>query len=342
MARPQSLISGVLYSGTETVLFGPQGAAKTFLIIDWCLHLIHGRQWIGRKTRRARCLIVCGEGGGRLLADRIEAWLHYYGIETDKDVQANLRVTEHPMQMLLDDSFDELLTLIEAEEDPFDLIVIDTLAANLGPGDENSAADMAAFCAAIRQLRLATGAAVVVVHHTGHSDRTRPQGSNLLRRNPDVELRVDRCPHDEALFRLIGGGKLKCRHGAGCGEIPYRLINVRLNKQDDEGETITSCVVAQASEAPQVDRGQHVPRRIGKNQVAAIRILNSLISASHSENADGTYITMSTFRLAMTEAGIRKQAVTKVVNSFERHKWIALKAAGFEWKPPESIAKLGE
>ena len=143
MPRPKPLISGVLYSNMEHNLFGPQGVTKTFLALDWALCMAYGRRWMGLKTEHARTLIVCGEGGGRMIADRIEAWLLHHEVSDDTAANEMIRVTELPVQMLEVDQVDDLLALID-EFGEFDFIVIDTLAANFGPGDENTQADMSA------------------------------------------------------------------------------------------------------------------------------------------------------------------------------------------------------
>ena len=62
------------------------------------------------------------------------------------------------------------------------LIIVDTLARNLGNGDENSNADIGMFINNIDiHLRSRFGAAVLIVHHTGHLEKDRSRGASSLR-----------------------------------------------------------------------------------------------------------------------------------------------------------------
>ena len=60
------------------------------------------------------------------------------------------------------------------------LVIIDTLARSMGAGDENSSQDMGAFIAACDQIRRATGATVLIVHHSGKSSNAGARGSSAL------------------------------------------------------------------------------------------------------------------------------------------------------------------
>lgn len=53
---------------------------------------------------------------------------------------------------------------------------------------------MRKFLNGIRQLRIATGATVLVVHHVGHVDKGRVRGSISLHQGVDWEYRMERAP----------------------------------------------------------------------------------------------------------------------------------------------------
>jgi RecA-family ATPase len=93
---------------------------------------------------------------------------------------------------LTSDDLDAMVTAILALEAKPVLIVIDTLARTFGAGDENKQADMNAYVSAADRLREATGANVMIVHHSGvHEDR-RERGSNVLRGAADTVIKVSR------------------------------------------------------------------------------------------------------------------------------------------------------
>lgn len=71
------------------------------------------------------------------------------------------------------------------------LIVIDTLSRSM-TGDENDTRDMNAFVRGCDRLREATGAAVLVVHHSGWSSDERMRGSTVLMAAADSVVAVTR------------------------------------------------------------------------------------------------------------------------------------------------------
>ena len=56
------------------------------------------------------------------------------------------------------------------------LIVIDTFHRNLGGGNEDSAADIATFLSNIDTYLKPIGAAIVIIHHSGHGNKERSRG----------------------------------------------------------------------------------------------------------------------------------------------------------------------
>ena len=72
-------------------------------------------------------------------------------------------------------------------------IVIDTLSASLaGTAEENSNSAMAGMIANVQRLTRMTGAAVLLVHHSGNDPRRGARGAYALHANPDVSIEVGR------------------------------------------------------------------------------------------------------------------------------------------------------
>ena len=282
---------------------------------------------------------VCGEGGGRMLADRIEAWLIHHGIKDRDVIDENLRVTEYPLAMLDDGSRAELLDVIEAWGGA-DFVFIDTLVANMGGGNENATEDMAAFMDGMREIRLATGAGVCVVHHTGHGDKARPQGSNVLRRNPDIELRVDRSAHDPNEYALLGGNKyeLKARHSKGLGCVPYCLNEVELPHTDSNGKLVTSAVVVPGLSLSENfksewEKSQQARTKLGKNQKKAKDALDELCANMEPDENGGYLIASDKWTSAYQAAELSRQQAYAVKTKFKERDWIVDSVGGFLWYP---------
>lgn len=70
------------------------------------------------------------------------------------------------------------------------LIVVDTLARNLGGGDESSAEDMGAYVSNLDGLRAELACTVLTVHHSGHGEQQRARGSSALKAAVDHEYRL--------------------------------------------------------------------------------------------------------------------------------------------------------
>jgi hypothetical protein len=70
------------------------------------------------------------------------------------------------------------------------LIVVDTLARAMKGGDENSAQDMGALNDAMSALIEATGACVLLIHHSGKNKGAGARGSSALLGAIDTELEV--------------------------------------------------------------------------------------------------------------------------------------------------------
>jgi RecA-family ATPase len=111
------------------------------------------------------------------------------------------------------------------------MIVLDTLARIIGSGDENTARDMGVLIQNIDKLRVATGAHVMVVHHSGKTKANGARGSSALRAATDTEIEVE-------------GGRIKVRKQRATEEakdVAFRLKSVVIGKK--EGHDATSCVV---------------------------------------------------------------------------------------------------
>jgi hypothetical protein len=99
-----------------------------------------------------------------------------------------------PAAFLHPDSIEQVATAI-AEVKPV-LIVVDTLARNYGPGDENSTADMNRFITALDYVRRPYKATTLIIHHTGHGEKDRSRGAYALKCALDFEFKVKRGPDD--------------------------------------------------------------------------------------------------------------------------------------------------
>ncbi len=187
------LIDGCVPSGAFAVLYGPSGAGKTFLALDLALSVSAAVRWLGHDVRGGPTLYVAAEGIGGL-AQRVKAWR---SARAECDL-SGVRFLPDAVNLLDERAVSSLLADIADMDLPPALIVLDTLARCIPGADENSAQDVGRAVAAIDRIRAATGATVLLIHHTGKNGDSE-RGSSALRGAADTMLAVS---NDDGLIRV--------------------------------------------------------------------------------------------------------------------------------------------
>jgi len=227
------LIEGILSQNTLNQVFGPSASGKSFVAIDWACSVATGTPWNGHKVEKGPVFYIAGEGEDGL-ALRVAAWEQERGCTIGK---GPLFVIPQAMALLKIQNSqalcDKLDLYVETHGSPR-LIVIDTLARNFGDGDENSASDVGLFIEHIDVMRRKFGCAVLIVHHSGKSDKGQARGSTALRGAMHHEYSVD----DTGGRRVLRCTKNK--EGAKPPDMNFRLEEIELD--DCEDNPVTSAV----------------------------------------------------------------------------------------------------
>lgn len=189
---PEYLIADLVETETLGLLFGDPGCGKSFVAADLGLSVATGTPFHGRAVKQGAVFLIAGEGHNGLTR-RFAAWGKHRG-ESIKS--APLFMSNRPAQFLDRESAREVAEAVRelaAHHGTPAMILIDTLARNYGPGDENSTSDMGAFIAAVDDLKAGfPGCTVVIVHHSGHGDKQRARGAMALKGALDCEYRVEK------------------------------------------------------------------------------------------------------------------------------------------------------
>jgi hypothetical protein len=245
------LIKGLLFASTQIVIFGWPGCGKSFLTLDWLLHIAAGLDWFGRKVEPGACLYIAAEGqaGVRL---RVEAWKRAHGFE-DREIPFAMIPTAID---LFDPQADlEKLEIVMAHLHKvwgrLDLVAIDTLAATIGEGDECSS-DMAAYVRNVARLCAPYDCARAIVHHQPlDGENKRPRGHGSLWGSTDT------------CFHVIGDRDAPARR-ATCikqkdadpgPDILFALKRMEIGV-DEDGDPVSSCVVEESEFAPAAVSGK--------------------------------------------------------------------------------------
>lgn len=229
------IVKGVLSQGAMSVVYGPSNSGKTFFALDLAFHIAIGAPWRGRRVKQCGVLYLAAEGG-RGVTNRIAALKKETGV---CDVPLALR--RAGLDLLHNQAnLQELVDLSKAVSENFPelplLIVIDTLSRIMAGGDENSAADMTALIRNIDAIREATGAHIMLVHHTGKDTARGARGHSSLRAATDTEIEVGN--DNGARAALV----TKQRDYQGGETFAFGLKSVTLG-HDQDGDEVTSCVV---------------------------------------------------------------------------------------------------
>ncbi len=233
------IIKGVFHRRDLGILFGPSEVGKSFFYTDLAMHIACDREWRGHRVRAGGVLIVVLEGQrgmqNRLIAQRTD----YEGTLPD-GTRVPLALWQTPIDFCHGNSKDAqlLVQTVRAEfAEPPCLIVIDTLARAMS-GDENNSQDMGRFVRSVDYVREATGAHVLVVHHTGKDVDRGPRGHSSLRAAADLVIEIERLKDASVSVAKI----VKQKDGPEGEEFPFTLRQVEIGT-DDEGDPITSCLV---------------------------------------------------------------------------------------------------
>jgi hypothetical protein len=187
---PLWIVEDYLEENSLSVVFGDPGSGKTFIALSLAASVATGCFWYNKNVNRGSVFYIAGEGFSGI-SRRLKAWSIYH--ETPLD-NIQLFISERPAQLLDQEnaiSVAETIKELTAKHGHPKLVVIDTLARNFGNGNENQTEDMSAFIATVDNfIRIPFNCCVLIVHHTGHSDKDRARGSMALKGAADSEYSI--------------------------------------------------------------------------------------------------------------------------------------------------------
>lgn len=258
------LVKGWLSATGLSMLFGPSNAGKTFVALDIAMHVAAGEPWRGCKVAGGPVFYIAAEGGSGVL-NRLAAFKR----EHPQMATAPFHLLPVGVDLHGRDDTEVIADLLR-ELSPV-LVVVDTLARSIGDGDENTAKDAAMFIKNCDIIREATGAHVMVVHHTGKDEERGARGSSALRAAVDTEILVS-ASHSIS--------SKKQRDMIAAPDLHFTLRSVTLG-EDEDGDLVTSAVVEPAeTPAP-------VPKPLsGKDEVAMSALCAAL--AEHGRTNMGS------------------------------------------------------
>lgn len=284
-------VRGLLPAEGLAAIYGPPGSGKSFLALDLLGAVAEGRDWFDCRTDAAP-VTYCALEGEAGIAQRVQAYRARYG-----KAPAGMRFIAQPFALLEPGDVAELADAIRAAGGAGGIVAIDTLNRASPGADENDSRDMGAIIAGAKLLQSALGGLVVLVHHSGKDSARGLRGHSSLLAALDAAVEVTR-DGDRREWRTS-----KAKDGADGECHPFRLDVVELGI-DDDGESVTSCVVTRG------DAAENRPAApVGGNQRVAWDRIGELLREAGDVRPEGAPAELPAGRPVVTlEAAIEAVA----------------------------------
>lgn len=223
------IVAGVIPDADLIVAYGESGSGKTFFVLDLVQSIARGLAWRDKAVQQGRVAYVVAEGASGF-RNRLRAYKHANELQsTDLVVLADA-----PNFMLVPHVKAVIMAIKRAG--PIKLVVVDTLAQVTPGANENAGEDIGKVIHHCRQIRKKTGAAVLLIHHSGKDASRGARGWSGLRAAADAEIEIVRAEHDRVATIT------KMKDGDEGQEFGFRLKQIPIG-MDEAGEITTSCVV---------------------------------------------------------------------------------------------------
>jgi len=269
------IINGLLESDSLALIFGAPGTYKSFLAISIACSVSAGIPFGGKKVKQGSVIYIAGEGQNGL-ARRFYAWSIRNKIDLDS---LPIAVSTTPIGLSDQEQvswlIDEMHRAAKYYGDP-SLIILDTLARNFGAGDENNTADMVRVVSACDTIRKEYNLTVLLIHHSGLTDKNRSRGSMALKAGLDSEYKLELVDD-----RIVTLEATKMKDGPYPELIAFKKSVVELGLVDDCGDETTSIVLDIIDNFDPDDKKNNEGK--GKWQILAMGDLKSLLD-EHKRN----------------------------------------------------------
>ena len=188
------LIDGILRVGHKMIISGPSKAGKSFLLMELCIALAEGTDWLSSfQCRQGKVLYINLEIDRESCFHRFKHIYDALGLPGDHASNIdiwNLRGKAEPLDTLAP----KVISRIQNHD--YEAVILDPLYKIL-TGDENSATEMTQFCNHLDKICTTVGCAVIYCHHYSkgaggyRNMQDRSSGSGVFARDPDAILGLD-------------------------------------------------------------------------------------------------------------------------------------------------------
>lgn len=269
------LIERTLAKKSVAMIYGASNSGKTFLSIDIAMSVATGIPVLGRNVVQKPVMYIAAEAPDGV-RNRMRVWLDKHPEINKAKVQIGGGCHLYPHQIDLfgnvdvDQVISDILNLNHHQCTEIGLIVIDTLARVSGGANENSN-DMSVVMSHCDRIKNATGATILLIHHSGKNEAQGARGWSGVRAAVDTEIEV--IESDKTHIASI----TKQRDIEGKGDkFAYKLIPVPIGK-NQWGGTRSTCYISPANLPSKINN-------LSMNQAMILEIIKNAVPAlNHAE-----------------------------------------------------------
>lgn len=231
-------------------LYGEPGCGKSFVALDWALHMAYGLpDWHGDKiiTRPDAQVVYLAREGSSGFKARISAWRKSHLVPVDREPRFSF--IRQAIDFLHDGDIGKLERTVEgaANGRAIDMVVVDTVSRVMPGADENLQKEMTRFVSACDRLKDRFGCIVLGVHHSAKSGDMR--GSSVLRGAGDFVFKLEKQKDSDRKSLICE----KQKDGPDGWQQSYVLRPVSLGTDEKTGKALSSLVVKRVNSV-EIDR----------------------------------------------------------------------------------------
>jgi hypothetical protein len=183
---PDYIVQRFLFPSEVSMFAGPSNLGKSAIVASIASHVAIGRDFCGMRVSQAAVLYVAAEAAKGVLNRA------YPFFSQSAGRAAAFEVLDHAVDLSNQQEVKRFAEDAAAFRDFYDhsdlMIIFDTLNLCIGDSDENSSRDTGRVLANATYIAKTTNAHVLIVHHMGTSEASRPRGSTTLTANVDTGM----------------------------------------------------------------------------------------------------------------------------------------------------------
>ncbi len=241
------LVQGLLTHGDASMLYGSSNVGKSFFAVDLAACVATGTYYRGKMRVEGGAVMYITLEGHRSFSNRIAALKRKRRLPPG----APLFIINSTFSLLEASDNEALVNTVLGLADkigiPVRLIVIDTLSRAMAGGDESSSVDMSSVVRTVDDIRRATGAHVMLVHHCGKDAGRGARGHSSLRAAVDTEIEILKKDGEPLTFAQV----TKQRDLPCIPSMAFSLEPTVLG-HNNYGDPVTSCTVVHNHDAAAV------------------------------------------------------------------------------------------